>query len=47
MNVAFWILTLILVILWIVDAYKAREVAIKETIIIILFVLLGVAVFKL
>jgi hypothetical protein len=47
MNIAFWLLLCILIVFWIVDAYKSRDVAIKETLIIILFALLGVEIFKL
>ena len=45
MNIAYWILVLILIVLWAVDAYRAREIGIKETIIIILFAIVGAAVF--
>ena len=45
MIIAYWILVLVLFILWVIDAYRSREIAIKEIIVLVLFAILGAVVF--
>lgn len=45
MNLIYWTLVLVLFILWVIDAYRSREIAIKEIIVLVLFIIAGAALF--